>query len=382
MDSQNNSIMNLDYYNADLVMASVTALKDRIFNNEVIRPKKLIKKIEQPIQYHQPKEKITLLNRDFIEKENIQVCIQNINKLIIYLTSIKSKKTVNSVIFTTSTDVIIMTKSQTAQPILVMKFPIDSMNVYSRAPNIILELPLEKFITKQSSSLHYESGFAFYIKKVVDDTGSTLYSLHYDTKGGNIRIPGITEYNKMFIETILRPSSVSDGELRMRTINENNLDKMERISLMLITQISSISDFKGITKELNVQFEVEHQDGPDDVLVSKSEANNGNQFIDKIIAKRSNSKIWEFRVGEKYRMYNKTTLVLQSATTKIKSSNKDFMYYGFGRYGEEFVFLKILSSGPINLKPDSITGLQYLSETFKDIKHLFEMYFCYKVVDK
>ena len=383
MDSQHNSILNVDYFSADLVMASITALKDRMFHNEVAKPSKFIKKIEQPLPTHQQKEKIILMSREDLDRENVQVCIQNINKLIIYLTSIKAKKTVNSAIFTTSTEVIVMTKSQTSQPILVMKFPIDDVKVFARSPNLIIQLPLESFITKQSQSLNYENGFAFYVKKTIDESGATLYSLHYDTKTGSVRIPGLASQDSRFIETMLRPSSPPDGELRMRTINEHNLNKLERISLMLMIQISSIAEFKGISKDLHVSFEVEADDTGDVVLVSKSEANNGNQYVEKIIARKSaNPLVWEFRVGDKFRMYNKTTLVLQSATTKIRANNKDFMYYGFGRYGEEFVFLKILASGLVNLKTDSGTGLIYLNESLKSIFHLFEMYFCYRIVEK
>lgn len=371
------SIIFPDYKNADAVMVSPSALKKRLFDREIVKST-AIRNLEIQASIQKERRKTYLKNKtdekDDFKDENIQICIQNNDKLMGFLSSIKSKKSVSSVVLTTQSDVVILIKSQTIQPVLVMRFPINIPSVYSASPNQILDLPIDDLITKPAMGFSTREGYALYYTKSSDGQ----YQLFYQLGDGTISIPQIKPYTLAYVNRLLQPMNIS-GPICQKSLDEDNLTKLNNISLLMLINIPTIQKFKDIEKDQKIKFVVEDVEGIP-TFVMKSEYQSLTS-INRPIANRNDSIIWQFNSSTKslvFEMYNRTTLLLQAANSKIKIGS-DNLYFAFGRYGSEFVFMKIITASPVNISTsiDKTSGIINLYNSLRNIQHLFEMYFCH-----
>lgn len=367
-------ISHSDYYNASAVMSSATALRDYIFHRTL--PKPTTKRMEQTTLLIHTKQKSYIMDEESIEKENVQLCIQNEEKLIAFLMNVRSRHTITAVIFTSASNIMIIIKSHNMHPVLIMKYPLDDIRIYSRAAGLVFELPLEELIVKSTQNFSTADGYALYYSKTVDkETKQTHISLCYKLPSGEIsKINSVPDVNVEYINRLLQPSLLLDKQIVMATRPEDKISHLNEISLMMLINIQSITTFKDMGKEQSVTFAV----APDDKGVLQMNMLSGatvNNSLTIPIANESNSMVWQFKSSINYQMYERTAVLLQSTNSKIKLGS-DFLYFAFGRYGSEYVFLKLISSRAITQDEVSVPVV-ILSKILATSSHIFEMYFCH-----
>lgn len=356
-------------------MSSPSALRDFYFHRTL--PKPLAKKTEQTMLLIHTKQKSFIMNAESIEKENVQLCIQNEDKLIAFLSNIRTRRSITAVIFTTASNIMIVIKSHNMHPVLIMKYPLDDIRIYSRAAGLVFELPLDEIVFKTSSqNFSTTNGYALYYSKTIDkETKQTRTSLCYRLPNGHIsRIHSVQDVNIEYINKLLQPSLPLDRQIVMATRTEDKISHLNEISLMMLIEVKSITAFKEMCKEQSIVFIIAPDEKGVLQMCMRSSMNPNNDDTNPI-ANELDSMVWQFKSSITYQMYERTAVLLQSANSKIKLGS-DFLYFAFGRYGSEFVFLKLISSREITLSEVSVPVV-VLSKILATSSHIFEMYFCH-----
>lgn len=367
------SILFSDYMQMDTIMSTAYALRDRIFHNTIATP--VMNHVEAPTLTLQSRGKRYLVTPELIESENIQLCIQNDDKLIAFLSSIKGRRANVALVFTTSSVVTVLVKSNDLHPILVMRYPIDGVKVYSRTPDQVFSLPLDDIIARSSQS-SYANGYALYYKKSIDEeTKQTVVTLHYKLPNKNsLNSPPIPDINMEYVNMLLQPSSLIGSKIRKASRVEGNVGYLNDISLIMLAAVDRPDTFKDMGRGSEIDFDIMNDDG-DLSMIMKSRTATG--FEDQqTITTCKRAIVWQFKGEKTYHMDKKTVLLLQAANQKIKLGT-DFLYFAFGRYGNDYVFLKLISSRAI-AKADLATPVIVLSKILHGVVHIFEMYFCHE----
>lgn len=371
MNGSNKYISYSDYIKPDTVMMSPATIKDRLFHRDL--PPVEIKKKEKIPTVVKPQSKQFLINKEMIEQKNIQLMIQNNEKLIAFLSSIKIRGGIESIIFVADSTVCIIIRPQISHPVLVMKFPIDGNYVYARSNNLIYDLPLNDLFTKATTSISSTNtsinSYALYF----EDSNNNI-TLHYEIEDGLRVESSISEKNIDYLNLILQPSN--DELLSKATLANQNLTYLNSISLMMLVKITFMQKYKDLNfnkSENDVEFQILPLVGSE--LLQMVITNPSGSKITKNIVESDEAMIWNFQSHKHFKMCKHGVLLLQSVNNKIKST-VDHLYFAFGRYGPSFIFIKLITSKPIVLEESLITQLQ-LNNLLEGINHIFEMYYCY-----
>lgn len=369
------SIMYEDYTNIDSLMATPQALRDRKFHDVVMPPP--IPKVEAPTLTLETRGKRYLVSPADIEAKNIQLCIQNDDKLITFLSSIKGRRANVGVIFSIANVVTVLVKSNEMHPVLVMRYPIDGAKIYARAADLVFSLPLDDIIQRISQG-NSANGYALYYQKSIDESKQTIITLHYlinknNGKNGETNSPPIHDVTMDYVNTLLQPSPLLDTHIREDTRAEDNINNLNNISIIMLTAVDGPEEFKEMGKGSEIDFYITRDESGISTMISCSRAASG--FEDKnTVTSDDKAIVWKFRNEAIYHMDKKTVLLLQAANQKIKLGT-DYLYFVFGRYGSDYVFLKLISSRAITRR--ELTGpVLKLSEILNGTIHIFEMYFC------
>ena len=366
------TIIHSDYMAADTIMMSPDALRDRIFHNRVNR--QVNRRTEAPAILVTNKTRRFLLDEEEITSDNVQICIQNDDKLITYLSAVKKKQEVDAVIFTAQAYVTILLKAHARHPVLVMRFPIDGLKVYSRSPGLFYMLPLTDIITKSTANFARDNMYALYYKKTYkEDTKQVISSIHYKASTGIASVPNVQETNSMFVDRMLHASSINGTSVSMRRNDEDNISKLDDMTVQMLIDIPTINGFKDIDKEQNIDFVIEPNEDGVLTMTMISKFSGGN-IVEKPLVDENTALIWQFRSNATYSMYPRSTLLLQSVNNGIKLGSH-FLYFAFCRYGDEYTFLKIVSSKAIKV-PQATSGV-LLGKLLEGASYVYEMYFCH-----
>ena len=134
------------------IMDSPTNLKDYAFKREL--PKMNGKKVEQvSISIHSRPQQ-TVIDAEAIERENIQICIQNDEKLISFLANVRSRRSITCIMFTSASNIMILIKSHNLHPVLIMKYPLDGIRVYSRTAGLVYDVP-KRCVSDSPDAVYY-----------------------------------------------------------------------------------------------------------------------------------------------------------------------------------------------------------------------------------
>lgn len=367
----NKYIMYSDYIRADTVMMSPSTIRDRLFHRD-LAPTEIKKKDRLPTVLR-PLTKQYLISKEKIESSNIQLMIQNNEKLISFLSSIKIRVGIESVIFVHEDCICVIIKPQSSHPVLVMKFPIDDLSVYARSKNLIYELPLADLFTKTTSSVSSSNssinGYALYY----ENTNNQL-TLHYEIDEG-LRVEStVSERNMDYINLILQPST--DELLTKASLVSQNLNCLDSISLMMLVKITYMQNYKDLNfnkSENTIEFQILPSMNKE-IMKMIITSPTGSK-VTKTLVEEENSLIWNFQSHKSFKMTQRGVLLLQSVNNKIKSS-VDHLYFAFGRYGQAFIFMKLITSNPIVIQDSIITQIQ-LNSLVDGMNHIYEMYYCY-----
>lgn len=358
-----------DYINhVDTVMMGVVPVRDAQLHRSLTQTS--VKKVEKQIIIAKPQSKQYIVSKERIESENIQLMVQNNDKLIAFLSCVKSKKGIDSVMFVTDNCICVIIKSQNLHPILVMKFPLSDITVYARSNNLVFDLPLDDLFQRSSVTFPSSKGYALYYK-IVDD----VISLHYEFDDGSTSVPSIGERNIDYINLILQPSVGDD--LQKTIINNKNIELMNSISLLMLSKVSTATVFKecNYTKsEESIEFQIQpNSNGMSTmhmIIVNTSHAKQKRPIVDE-----STALVWKFKANQSFKMNKRTLLLLMSVHNKIKVGT-DSLYFAFGRFGSIYVFLKLITLKPIILT-DISAPIINLSKILEGIPYIYEMFYCY-----
>jgi len=357
------------------IMDSPTNLKDYIWKREL--PKMTGRRTEQASISIHSRHQETVMDAAAIERENVQICIQNDEKLISFLSNVRGRRSITCIVFTSASNIMILIKSHNLHPVLIMKYPLDDVRVYSRAAGLVYDLPLDDLVSRALQGISVSDGYALYFKKMIDvETKQTRIMLCFKLpKGEDSSIPSSQDVNINYINRLLQPPLQLDKQIVMTTRGEDKISQLNDITLMMLINIQSVTTFKEMCKDQSITFKVE----PDEngLLTMKYSSETNGSANNKILANEANSNtlIWQFKSSAVYEMYERTAILLQSSNSKIKSGS-DFLYFAFGRYGSEYVFLKLISTRAITQEEVSLPVV-VLSRILATTNHLFEMYFCH-----
>ena len=371
------TIIHSDYMNADTVMMSAATLRDRIFHSRVIRQTN--RRTEQTSRVVSHNARHLMLDDDDFEKEHVQICIQNDDKLITYLNAVKKKPEAISVIFTDQTYVTILVKAPASHPILVMRFPIDNHKVYSRTPGLFYLLPLAKVITRTTAEFAKDNTYALYYKKSMNESSGKVQTSIYYKSGAKVAYePDVEDTNAVLVNKLLYASTISyrDPSVSKRSSDEDNIMRLNQMVVQMLVDIPTINSFKEIIdKELTIDFVVAATaDGTLDMTMISKFA--GGSVVERPLVDESNALLWQFRTPATYTMYDRTPLLLQSVNNGIKLGTH-YLYFAFCRYGDEYTFLKIVSSKAIVMNNANSSIL--LGKLFEGASYVYEMYFCHSI---
>ena len=370
----NRSIILSDY--AERIMETPTNLRDAQFHNS-IKISEPETKEQEIVPIHNATKKF-MINPATFKKDNIELCIQNDDKLIGFLSSVKSRRGINAVILSTATQIIILIKSQDLHPVLVMVYPIDHVRVYASTSNLVFNLPIEEFIPKSGQPLSTSNGYALYYKREMDpESNHLLTTLHYKLQDGNSVVPIVRDVNMEFINLMLQPTSIIGTTVRRMTLNSDGLTNLMNISLIMLVNTQISSGFKENTRDKTTTLTITtNEQGVQqmNMIVHYRQS----ATTTKPIANEKNALIWRFQSvqSNKWEIYPSSILLLQNVNSKIKTSS-DFLYTGFGRYGSEFVFMKLITTKAITDINFSAPVIQ-LSKLLEGYVYIFEIYFCHE----
>lgn len=355
------------------IMGSPTNLKDYIWKREL--PKVTSRKSEKVILSIHGRQQQEVITKETIEKENVQICIQNDEKLISFLSNIRSRKSITCVVFTSASNIMILIKSYNLHPVLIMKYPIDDTRVYSRSAGLVYELPLDDLVAKALQGVTLSDGYALYYRKMIDaETKQTRIMLCFKTpRGEDTNLASVQDVNIEYINRLLQPPLQLDKQIVMTTRGDDKISQLNDISLMMLIDVHSISVFKEMCRDQSIVFKVE----PDDngILSMRYASEIDEDTKRRPLANERDTMIWQFKSSITYHMYDRTAILLQSSNSKIKTGS-DFLYFAFGRYGSEYVFLKLITTRAITQEEVS-APVVVLSSILATTNHMFEMYFCH-----
>ena len=356
-------------------MQSATGLRDCVFHNNIIPAPIVNKEVEQETTHTEIAK--FMIKPETFEAEGIEICIQNDEKLIGFLSSVKSKKGISAVVLSTANHVIILIKTFDLHPILVMIYPIDKVNVYAKSANLFYNLPLDDLMTKTVQEMSIANGYAFYYKKTIDpETQHVSTSLHYKLSNNvNSVAWNIREVNLNFVNLMLRPASILDVGIQKLRFNKNGLDNLNNINLLMLVGAQPNNNFKEDSKDYTISFDIRNgEEGAEFDICLKQPPKNESSYP---IAFKKNAKIWKFDSlpCKHWEMYKHSVLLLQNVKSYVKTSS-DHVYKAFGRFGQDYVYIKLLSSrGITNI--DNASVIQ-LSKLLEGATYIFEMYFCHE----
>ena len=353
----------------DTIMMGAGPVRDAQLHRSITQIS--VKKVEKPTILSKPPTKQYVVSKERIEAENIQLMVQNNDKLIAFLSCVKSKKGIDSVMFVTDNCICVIIKSQDLPPILVMKFPLSDITVYARSNKLVFDLPLDDLFAHPSSCPSGKAYALYY--KTVDD----LTSLHYELEdgSGSGSVPTIGERNIEYINLILQPSI--DDDLQKTVINNKNVELMNSISLLMLSKVSTASVFKECNysrAEESIEFQIlPNAKGVSTMIMvinKLSHANEKHPLVDE-----ANALVWKFKANQTFKMNKRTLLLLMSVHNKIKVGT-DSLYFAFGRFGSVYVFLKLITLKPI-IATEMSTQMISLSKILEGIPYIYEMFYCY-----
>lgn len=369
----NPSIIHSDYMSADSIMMSAATLRDKIFHNKVVKSNN--KRVEsQPVTITNRTKKFLLSEEDF-EAENIQICIQNDDKLINYLSTVKKKYSVDAVVYTTQSVITILIRAYVSHPVLIIRCPIDGEKVYSRQPGLVYMLPINDIMSKSTASFSTANGYALYFKKTVDnESKQVITSIHYKVASGSAYVPMVQETNIRFVNILLHPSSTQETKISMRRNDEDNIAKLDDMIVLMLVDVRTLNSFKDIDKEQNINFSIALNDSGVLTMTMISRFVEGST-VERPIVDETTAKIWQFKSPTEYIMYPRTSLLVQSVNGSIKLGTH-FLYFAFCKYGSEYAFMKIVSAKAITVASSSPGIL--LSKLLEGTSYVMEMYFCHQ----
>ena len=237
-------------------------------------------------------------------------------------------------------------------------------------------LPINDIITKSTNSFSTANGYALYYKESLDeDSRQVVTSIHYKVSTGTASVPSINKSNMRFVNILLSPSSIQDVSIKMRRNDEDNVSKLNDMSILMLVDVPTINSFKDLDKDQNIEFNVASSEEGIMTMTMISKFVNGN-IVERPIVDEGTALIWQFKTPASYVMYDRTPLLLQSVNSGIKLGTHS-LYFAFCRYGDEYAFLKIVSSKPASAGA-SAPGI-LLTKILDNTCYVMEMYFCYSV---
>lgn len=363
--------------NADLVMMSPTAIIESMYEVKPI-PKPIIPSDGTKPDFDNTRIRFEL-DKEFFERKNVQMCIQNDDKFISFMRGIKASNA-DAVMFVQDNYLMCMNKAAGVHPILVMRFPLDGTNVYARDNRLRYIMPIGDVFGKSSQTT---TSYAVYYRiKTKPGTAEQETYVCFRAPDANGEIMKKTikvtmSCSESYIDSLLsmyhvdnaNPADISD--VITLTSSTTNLDKLKNITLTMLTPVSTSTQFNAYnyTKtERKIIFET----GPTELKFHKYESS-GSKSVERI-ATASTSKLWNFTETKEYTMLPRNLLLLQTASKKIKSSSGS-LYFAFGRFGDKWVFIKIVVSRPIEI-PDPTLPFIKLDDITAGRSSVFELYFC------
>lgn len=367
MHSENVIFYN-DYLSAPAIMTSPNSLRNRLFHRDISQLP--VKKVEKTTIITKPKTKQYTISKERIDSENIQLMIQNNEKLITFLSCVKSKKGIDSVMFVTDGCICVIIKSQNIHPVLVMKFPLNDIIVYARSNNLVFDLPLDDLFSRTSLTLPSSKGYALYYKTVDGVT-----SLHYELEDGSSSIPTVGERNTDYVNLILQPSI--GNQLERLTLSNKNIEYMNSISLIMLSKVPTTTIFKdcNYTKsEESIEFQIQ----PNESGISTMQMiihNTSHSTVRRPIVEETSAMIWKFKPSQVFKMNKRTLLLLMSVNNRIKVGT-DSLYFAFGCFGSIYVFLKLITLKPITICDPTVPFIN-MGKLLEGTPHIYEMFYCY-----
>lgn len=362
----------------DSVMASPTSVRDKMFHGVTLAIAPKVKE-QLNLTVHNAAKKITINPEDF-EKEKIELCIQNDDKLIGFLSSVKSKRGINAVVLSTANKVIVLIKSQDLHPVLVMIYPIDQNKIYAKSPNLVFHLPLDELMTKSIQSISTANGYALYYKKELDESRQYLSTTLYYRLDDNtyVTIPVHRDISIEYVNLMLQPSSISEFSVRKLEMNNDNLTNLTNMNLVMLVNTQVSVGFRETSQEKSIYLDIKQTPKKISQLEMTTKSKTS-ATLTTPIANETNALVWGFQnlTCKSWEFYPHSTLLLQNVNSKIRF-NSDYIYTGFGRYGSEYVFIKLITSKTITV-PNPGTTIVQLSTLLEDNTYIFELYFCHEV---
>ena len=359
------------YGTIDAQMSGAVPLRDSLLHREI--PQVQIRKIEKPIIISKPPAIDYIVSKERIETDNIQLMIQNNDKLINFLSCVKSKNGIESVVFITDNCICFVIKSQNTHPVLIMKFPLNGITSYARSTNLVYDLPLDELFARNLLTLPNGKGYAFYYRTIDGVT-----SLHYEMESKrDSDVNNVGERTIEYVNLLLRPSLGT--EIQKITMNSKNIDLMNSISLIMLSKVPSTSIFKScnyIRGEESIELlVVPNPSGASTLRMTVFIDVNSTTNIPLVEEAASTTMIWKLKPNQSFRMNKRTLLLLMSVNNKIKVGT-DSLYFALGRFGSAYVFLKLITMKPIQI-PDPSAPIISMSKILEGIPHIYEMHFAY-----
>lgn len=356
-----------DYFNVFSIMGGVSAVRDRQFHRTIASVP--VRKVEKTVAITRPQMRQYIVPREKIETDNIQLMVQNNDKLITFLSCVKSHKGIESVMFVTDNCICVLVKSQNLHPVLVMKFPLSEMTVYARSNNLVYDLPLDDLFAHVSFSASSGRGYALYYK-----TTDGVTSLHYELENESACVPEVGERNTEYVNLILQPTVGND--LQKLAINTRNIDYMNSIQLLMLSKVASTAVFKDCNyskSEESIEFQIQlNSTGLSTMqMIIHNVSHSSNR---RPIVEESNAMIWKFKPNQVFKMTKRTLLLLMSVNNRIKVGT-DSLYFAFGCFGSVYVFIKLITLKPI-LISDSSAPVINMGKLLEGTPHIFEMFYC------